>query len=41
MKIVKLFDDYLNIAASQQNMSREQYAAFYMSEKLLPIMLLN
>lgn len=33
MKIVKLFDDYLNIAASQQNMSREQYAAFYMSEK--------
>ena len=33
MKIVKLFDDYLNMAAAQQNMSREEYAAFYMSEK--------
>lgn len=33
MKIVKLFDDYLDMAAAQQNMSREQYTAFYMAEK--------
>ena len=33
MKIVKLFDDYLNMAAAQQNMSREEYTAHYLSEK--------
>ena len=33
MKIVKLFDDYLDMNAAQQNMSREEYSAFYMSEK--------
>jgi len=32
MKPVKLFDDYLNMAASAQNMSREQYTATYLSE---------
>lgn len=33
MKIVKLFDDYLDMAAAQQNMSREEYTAYYMAEK--------
>jgi len=32
MKPVKLFDDYLNMAAAAQNMSREQYTATYLSE---------
>ena len=32
MKLVKLFDDYLNVAAAQQNMSREEYTAHYLSE---------
>jgi hypothetical protein len=32
MKLVKLFDDYLNMAAAQQNMSREEYTAHYLSE---------
>ncbi len=32
MKLVKLFDDYLNMAAAQQNMSREEYTAIYLSE---------
>lgn len=32
MKLVKLFDDYLSMAAAQQNMSREQYTATYLSE---------
>ena len=30
MKQVKLFDDYLNMAAAQQNMSREEYTATYL-----------
>lgn len=33
MKVVKLFDDYLDMAAAQQNMSREEYTAHYMAEK--------
>lgn len=32
MKPVKLFDDYLNMHASMQHMSREQYTATYLSE---------
>ena len=32
MKPVKLFDDYLNMHASVQHMSREQYTATYLSE---------
>ena len=32
MKIIKLFDDYLEMAAAAQNMSREQYTAYYLSE---------
>ena len=32
MKLVKLFDDYLNMAAAQQNISREEYTAHYLSE---------
>jgi hypothetical protein len=33
MKVVKLFDDYLAMAAASQNMSKEEYAAYYMAEK--------
>lgn len=32
MKLVKLFDDYLDMAAAAQNMTREEYTAYYLSE---------
>ena len=32
MKPIKLFDDYLNMAASKAEMSREEYTAAYLSE---------
>jgi len=32
MKPVKLFDDYLSQQAAMQNMTREEYTAFYLSE---------
>ena len=32
MKPVKLFDDYLEMAAASQNLTREEYAARYLSE---------
>ena len=35
MKPVKLFDDYLNMHASVQHMSREQYTATYLSEEIV------
>ena len=35
MKPVKLFDDYLNMHASVQHMSREQYTATYLSEDIV------
>lgn len=32
MKKVKLFEDFLDIHAAMQNMSREEYTAHYLSE---------
>lgn len=32
MKLVRLFDDYLDMAASAQNMTREEYTAYYLTE---------
>lgn len=37
MKIVKLFDDYLQMAADANQMTREEYAAIYLSERNLDI----
>lgn len=37
MKPVKLFDDYLQMAADANQMTREEYAATYLSEKNLDI----
>ena len=32
MRLVKLFDDFLDIQASMRNMTREEYTAHYLSE---------
>ena len=32
MRLVKLFDDFLDIQASMHNMTREEYTAYYLSE---------
>lgn len=32
MRLVKLFDDFLDIQASMHNMTREEYTAHYLSE---------
>ena len=41
MKPIKLFDDYLNMAASKVEMSREEYIATYLNEATRSTMMMD